>query len=82
MTGAARAFGRMLLAVAGRRYPVFPWRTVAGFLGGLVYLLSPLDLLPDALLPIGLLDDAAVLAFVVRLVKKDVDAFRAWETRR
>jgi len=59
-----------------------PWRTILGLVGGLAYLVFPLDVIPDALLPIGLLDDAVVLGFVVRMIKKDVDAFRAWETSR
>ena len=82
MKGAARAFTRMVRAVLDRRYPNFPWRTALGLLGGFAYLVFPLDLLPDAILPIGLLDDAVVLGFVVRMIKKDVDAFRAWETPR
>ena len=82
MKGAARAFGRMMRAVASRRYPSFPWRTTLGLVGGFAYLFFPLDVLPDAVLPIGLLDDAVVLGLVVRMIKKDVDAFRAWETPR
>ncbi|HJQ97936.1 MAG TPA: DUF1232 domain-containing protein [Candidatus Polarisedimenticolaceae bacterium] len=82
MKGVARAFGRMIKATLDRRYPNFPWRTALGLVGGFAYLVFPLDVLPDALLPIGLLDDAAVLAFVVRMIKKDVDAFRAWEAPR
>jgi uncharacterized membrane protein YkvA (DUF1232 family) len=72
----------MLRAVLDRRYPSFPWRTTLGLLGGFAYLIFPLDILPDALLPVGLLNDAVVLGFVVRQIKKDVDAFRSWEAPR
>jgi uncharacterized membrane protein YkvA (DUF1232 family) len=82
MKGQARAFGRMVHAVARRRYPSFPWRTALGLVGAFAYLFFPLDVLPDALLPIGLLDDAVVFGLVARMIKKDVDAFRAWETPR
>ena len=82
MKGGVRTFARMVRAVLDRRYPNFPWRTTLGLVGGLAYLVFPLDVIPDALLPIGLLDDAVVLGFVVRMIKKDVDAFRAWETPR
>jgi len=37
-------------------------------LGALAYFISPLDILPDLLPIVGLTDDAAVLAGVVRLV--------------
>jgi len=54
------------------RYRVPP-RGLVAMIGGLVYLVSPVDVLPEALLgPIGLLDDAgaatAVAVFVYKLV--------------
>jgi uncharacterized membrane protein YkvA (DUF1232 family) len=45
----------------------------------LVYLLNPLDLIPDALIPAGYVDDAAVIAFVISLVKEELDDFRTWD---
>ncbi len=47
--------------------------------GGLIYLVSPLDLIPDVLPLLGFVDDAAVLFWIVRQVRRDLDDFRAWE---
>lgn len=47
-------------------------------IAGLLYFLSPLDLLPDWLLGLGFLDDIAVLAWVVRSWRGELEAFRAW----
>ncbi|MBB1519224.1 YkvA family protein [Aquipseudomonas guryensis] len=44
----------------------------------LLYFLTPLDALPDWLLGIGLLDDLAVLAWVLRTWRGELDAYRAW----
>ena len=62
------------------RYRVPP-RGLVAMIGALVYLVSPIDVLPEALLgPIGLLDDAgavtAVAVFVYKLVmvKKRLEA--------
>lgn len=45
---------------------------------GLLYFLSPLDALPDWLLGLGFLDDIAVLAWVMRSWRGELEAFRAW----
>ena len=44
----------------------------------LLYFLSPLDMIPDWLPGVGLLDDLAVLAWVVRHWQAELDAFKVW----
>jgi Lon protease-like protein len=44
----------------------------------LVYFLVPLDMAPDWLLAVGLLDDLAVLAWVLRTWEGELQAYRAW----
>ena len=48
----------------GFKSPDIPAETKIAIIGALVYLVSPVDIVPDFLLPGGLLDDAAVIAFV------------------
>lgn len=45
---------------------------------GLLYLVSPLDVLPD-FVPGGFADDAAVIGFVLRKIRTELAAFEAWE---
>ena len=45
---------------------------------GLMYLISPLDVLPD-FVPGGFADDAAVIGFVLRKIRNELAAFEAWE---
>jgi uncharacterized membrane protein YkvA (DUF1232 family) len=68
--------GVVLFAVS--LYVIFkyrlPLRGIAAIVGALIYLISPVDLLPEAVLgPIGLVDDAGVLTitgmFVYRLIQ-------------
>lgn len=47
----------------GRRVPA---KAKLALAAGIAWLLSPIDLLPDVALPVGLLDDIAVLAAAVR----------------
>jgi uncharacterized membrane protein YkvA (DUF1232 family) len=42
-------------------------------LGALGYLISPLDVVPDAIPIVGLGDDLAVLVYVLKLVWTDID---------
>ena len=44
------------------------------------YLVSPLDLIPEAVLPvIGLADDALVLSWLATQLVEETEAFLAWE---
>jgi uncharacterized membrane protein YkvA (DUF1232 family) len=46
-----------------------PWTTKILPLAGLVYLISPLDAVPDILFPVGLLDDVAIILFIAEQIK-------------
>lgn len=50
---------------------------------GILYVLSPIDLIPDFFIPVvGVLDDLAVLSFTIPKLMKEVDKFLLWETER
>ncbi|UJP67087.1 DUF1232 domain-containing protein [Mongoliitalea daihaiensis] len=46
---------------------------------GLVYFVSPLDIIPDVMPVIGFADDLSVLIAVYNAIKHEVDEFLAWE---
>ena len=52
----------MLLAV---RHRDTPWRVKGTFLLGVLYLLSPVDLLPDGIPLVGIVDDAVIVPAIV-----------------
>jgi uncharacterized membrane protein YkvA (DUF1232 family) len=74
--------GRLLLAlVQGARqgrYRAVPVWTLSAATFALLYVLNPLDLVPDALPVLGLLDDAAVVSGCLALVEQDLYAYRRW----
>lgn len=45
----------------------------------LVYLISPIDLIPDWIPGIGILDDLALLTFAIPLLVKEAEKFVSWE---
>jgi uncharacterized membrane protein YkvA (DUF1232 family) len=77
--------GRLLLALVrdawDGRYRQVPWWTVSGAAFALLYVLNPLDLIPDALPLIGVLDDAAVVSACLVLLEQDLADYRAWRDR-
>jgi len=77
-----RAFIRMLKAYANKEYTVVPWGSLAMVAGTVLYFVSPIDLILDWLPVAGLVDDAAVLVFVFRQVRNDIEKFQNWEADR
>ena len=61
------------------RYRQIPWKSVAAIAGALLYVLNPLDLIPDVLIGFGLLDDAGVVAVCLKLVESDLHRYAAWK---
>lgn len=57
-------------------------RALVTIVAGLLYFVSPLDAIPDWLLGVGLLDDIAVLGWVLKTVSDELEAFRAWRQRQ
>jgi len=44
---------------------------------GLIYLLSPIDLIPDAMPVVGTIDDAFVLKLIYDAIKDELDRWKA-----
>lgn len=61
----------------GRYTQVPVWTlSAAGF--ALLYVLNPVDVIPDALPLVGVLDDAAVVSACLVLLEQDLYDYRAW----
>lgn len=60
-------------------YRKIPTGSLLTILASILYFVSPIDLIPDFLAGIGILDDAAVLAFVYKQISADLEKFKAWK---
>lgn len=69
---------RLLRAYGEGRYRQVSGKNVALAGLGLLYLVSPLDALPD-FLPGGFFDDAALIGFILKKIRTELVAFEAWE---
>lgn len=63
-------------------YREVPWMTIAAIVSALAYVFSPIDLIPDVIPVIGLLDDAAVVAACLALVRSDLETYAIWKKRQ
>ncbi len=48
----------------------------------MLYILSPIDLVPDFLIGVGILDDITIAFFALSRLFKEVDKFREWEQQK
>lgn len=62
-----------------KNYREVPWWTVAAVVTALLYVLSPVDLIPDFIPFFGLLDDAAVVSACLFLVEQDLSRYKSWK---
>jgi uncharacterized membrane protein YkvA (DUF1232 family) len=64
---------------AAGRYRRLPWRSIAAMAAALAYVVSPLDLIPDFLVPIGWTDDMLVLVLAWQILKKELREYCEWK---
>jgi len=63
-------------------YREVPYFTIGAIVAALLYVLSPIDLIPDFIPVVGYLDDAAVVAVCLRMVEEDLRNYERWLHRK
>ncbi len=48
-------------------------------LAGIVYFVSPLDIVPDFLVGLGFFDDAAILGFIIKQINNEITKYNQWK---
>jgi uncharacterized membrane protein YkvA (DUF1232 family) len=74
-----KTLGRLVAAYSRGDYRDIPLDSLIMVIAGLVYVVSPIDLIPDAVPVAGYADDAVAVGFVIRQVHHELAAFREWE---
>jgi uncharacterized membrane protein YkvA (DUF1232 family) len=60
-------------------YRKIPFKTISAGVIGALYVLNPIDLIPDSIPFIGHIDDALVLKFCLKQAKKDLQKYKEWK---
>ena len=71
-----RLYFQMLGDVFTGKYKKLPIGTIAAIVGTLLYVLSPVDFIPDFIPVIGYLDDAAMLGLCLNFTRFDVEEYK------
>jgi uncharacterized membrane protein YkvA (DUF1232 family) len=72
----------LCLAYWRGEYRAISPKAILSVVAGLMYFISPLDAIPDWIPGLGMLDDIAVLAWVMKSLNTELDAFRAWRAKQ
>ncbi len=75
----ARLLWMVLRDYADGSYRQVPWRALAAVVAAAAYVLTPFDLIPDFLIPVGWTDDLLVVAMTWGLLKRELRAYCAWK---
>jgi len=75
-----QAMLRLIRAYSRGEYRDIADSTLVVIIAAIVYVVNPLDVIPDALPALGYLDDATVIALAVRRARQTLDDFMSWET--
>ena len=61
-------------------YREIPWWTIAAVVTALLYVLNPVDLIPDFIPVIGLVDDALIVSVCLLAIEQDLARYKEWKS--
>ena len=65
-----------------KEYDKAPIGSIIAIVSALIYLATPIDLIPDFIVGLGIVDDAAVLAMCYTLVNDDIKEYEKWREKQ
>lgn len=62
------------------KYKELTKNTIILLIVSLIYLINPIDIIPDFLIG-GFIDDAAVIAYILKKISTELDAYKLWKDK-
>ena len=75
-------FVRMIKRSITGEYSAFSHKTLLSLVFGLLYFVTPMDVVPDFIPLLGFSDDLSIVYFIIKNFKSDIEAFKVWELNR
>lgn len=54
-------------------------KSIVFIIASILYFVSPIDLVPDFLIGLGIVDDAAVLGYAIKQISGEIEKYSAWK---
>lgn len=61
------------------RYRKIPYKAIAAIAFTILYVLNVIDLVPDFIPGLGLLDDATIVGLCLKMVSTDMEQYKLWK---
>ena len=63
-------------------YKEIPYNTIVAVVATLLYVISPIDIIPDIIPVVGFADDAVAVAFCMKMIHDDLEKYKTWRDQR
>ncbi len=60
-------------------YRALPSKALLLTLAGIVYFVTPIDIIPEFIVGLGLLDDAVILGWIISQIGRELEEYRLWK---
>ena len=69
----------LIRAYAKKQYTDVSIATILLSIAALIYVVNPMDIVPDFMIGIGQLDDAAAIVLVLQMIQMDLNKYKKWQ---
>jgi uncharacterized membrane protein YkvA (DUF1232 family) len=80
--GDVKWFALLIKDLCLGKYRKIPCRSIVAILFTILYILFPIDFLPDYILGIGQVDDAMILILCLFFIERDLAQYKEWKRQR
>ena len=63
-------------------YKDIPYNSIIAVIATLLYVISPIDIIPDFIPVVGFTDDAMAVAFCMKMIHDDLEKYKTWRDQR
>ena len=69
----------MLRAYIKKQYTDVAIGTILAAVAGLIYVVNPMDVVPEYIIGFGIVDDAAVIGIILQALHMDLNKYKKWQ---
>ncbi|MED3574555.1 YkvA family protein [Cytobacillus praedii] len=70
---------QLLKSWSSGEYRAISKKSILFIIASILYFISPIDIIPDFLIGLGIVDDAAVIAFAIKQLSDELEKYKSWK---